>query len=151
MLSNLQLNDLAKQQTPTNKPQTLTSKLLESGGDVRALLLSSQPLSSLRSQTEDSGAKGAGQKIAGQEEDEDGGDGGERVERFVRPPCLRFALSNEAASDGFPSAIALSLRWHPDHMQDVPGDTANLSIRAAFDTKFDEYYVFRHWRPSQGR
>ena len=115
-------------------------------------MLSSQPLSSLRSQTADSGAKGAGQKIAGQEDEgEEEVDGGEKEKRFVRPPRLRFALSNEAASDGFPSAIALSLRWHPDHMQDVPGDTANLSIRAAFDTKFDEYYVFRHWRPSQGR
>ena len=98
----------------------------------------------------DSGAKGAGQKIAGQEDEGEEEEGGEMEERFVRPPRLCFALSNEAASDGFPSAIALSLRWHPDHMQDVPGDTANLSIRAAFDTKFDEYYVFRHRRPSQG-
>ena len=121
-------------------------KLLESGGDIRALLLSDQPLSSLRAQTADTGKERAETMDDSKDEDED------EVEeqRFVRPPRLRFALSKEAASDGFPSAIALSLRWHPDHMQDVPGDTANLSIRAAFDTKFDEYYVFRHWRPSQG-
>ena len=123
---------------------------------MRALLLSDQPLSSLLAQTEDTRKEAAGQKIVSKDKDKDEDKDDEeeeeevQEERFVRPPRLRFALSNEAASDGFPSAIALSLRWHPDHMQDVPGDTANLSIRAAFDTKFDEYYVFRHRRPSQG-
>ena len=130
------------------EPQLLTRKLLASGGDIRALLSSDQTLSSLRAQTVDTGKVGAGQKIVNKD-----GEKEEVVqeERFVRPPRLRFALSKEAASDGFPSAIARSLRWHPDHMQDLPGDAATLSIRAAFDTKFDEYYVFRHWRPSQGR
>ena len=86
--------------------------------------------------------KRAGGMIAGKGQEE------EEVERFVRPPRLRIALSNEAASDGFPSSIARSRQWHPDYMQDLPED-GNLSIRAAFDTKYDEYYVFRHWRPSQ--
>ena len=133
--------------------QPLTRMLLASGGDMRALLLSDQPLSSLWAQTADTGNEAAGQKIVSKDKDKDKDNEEEKVqeERFVRPPRLRFALSNEAASDGFPSAIALSLRWHPDHMQDRPGDAANPSIRAAFNTKFDEYYVFRHWRPSQGR
>ena len=137
--------DTAEATTANSK--SLTMKLLESGGDIRALLLSDQPLSSLRAQTADSGNEGGEPKNDSKDEDE------VEVEeqRFVRPPRLRFALSDAAASDGFPSAIARSLRWHPDHMQDRPGDAANLSIRAAFDTKFDEYYVFRHWRPSQGR
>ena len=135
-----------QQQTLTNKPQTLTRKLLENGGDIRALLLSSQPLSSFQAQSDGSGDKDARQNETESENDEEEE---ENEERFVRPPRLRFALSSEAASDGFPSAIALSLRWHPDHMQDVPG-AANMSIRAAFDTKFDEHYVFRDWRPSQG-
>ena len=128
--------------------QSLTSKLIASGGDIRALLSSDQPLSTMQAQWDDTGEEGAGQEIASKdnEEEED-----EEEERFVRPPRLRFALSEEAASDGFPSAIARSLRWHPDHMQDRPGEAANLSIRAAFDTKYDEHYVFRDWRPSQGR
>ena len=130
-------------------PQLLTRKLLASGGDIRALLSSDQPLSSLRAQTVDTGKEGAGQQIASKDEETEE-DEEVQEEPFVRPPRLRFALSKEAASDGFPSAIALSLRWHPDHMQDRPEDAANLSMRAAFDTKFDEYYVFRHWRPSQG-
>ena len=140
----------------TVSSQPLTRMLLASGGDMRALLLSDQPLSSFRAQTDDTGNEAAGQKIVSKDKDKD--DEEEEVQeeeehekRFVRPPRLRFALSNEAASDGFPSAVALSLRWHPDHMQDRPEDAANLSIRAAFDTKFDEYYAFRHWRPSQGR
>ena len=132
----------------TASSQHLTRKLLASGGDMRALLLSDQPLSSFLAQTDDTGKEGAGQKILSKDKDDEEV---EVEERFVRPPRLRFALSKEAASDGFPSAIALSLLWHPDHMQDRPGDASNLSIRAAFDTKFDEYYVFRHWRPSQGR
>ena len=137
----------------TVSSQPLTRMLLASGGDMRALLLSDQPLSSLWAQTADTGNEAAGQKIVSKDKDKDKDNEEEKVqeERFVRPPRLRFALSNEAASDGFPSAIALSLRWHPDHMQDRPGDAANPSIRAAFNTKFDEYYVFRHWRPSQGR
>ena len=130
----------------TANSQPLTRKLLASGGDLRALLLSDQPLSSFLAQTDDTGKEGAEPKNDNKDEEEV-----ELEERFVRPPRLRFALSKEAANDGFPSAIALSLRWHPDHMQDRPGDASNLSIRAAFDTKFDEYYVFRHWRPSQGR
>ena len=81
-----------------------------------------------------------------EEEEEEGAQG----KRFVRPRRLHLKESKKAASDGFPSDIALSLRWHPDHMQDLPVD-ANLSIREAFDNKYDEYYVFRHWRPSQGR
>ena len=52
--------------------------------------------------------------------EDENGEEEELNERFVRPPRLRFALSKEAASDGLPSAIALSLRWHPDHMQDLP-------------------------------
>ena len=137
--------DTAEATTVNSK--SLTMKLLESGGDIRALLLSHQPLSSLRAQTADTGKERAETMDDSKDEDED------EVEeqRFVRPPRLRFPLSDAAASDGFPYAIARSLRWHPDHMQDRPGDAANLSIRAAFDTKFDEYYVFRHWRPSQGR
>ena len=137
----------------TVSSQPLTRRLIASGGDMRALLLSDQPLSSLRAQTDDTEKEAAGQKIVSKDKDKDKDNEEEKVqeERFVRPPRLRFALSNEAASDGFPSAIALSLRWHPDHMQDRPGDAANPSIRAAFNTKFDEYYVFRHWRPSQGR
>ena len=133
----------------TVSSQPLTRRLIASGGDMRALLLSDQPLSSLRAQTDDTEKEAAGQKIVSKDDEEDEEEVQE--ERFVRPPRLRFALSNEAASDGFPSAIALSLRWHPDHMQDRPEDAANLSIRAAFDTKFDEHYAFRHWRPSQGR
>ena len=126
--------------------KSLTRKLLASGGDIRALLLSSQPTSSLRAQTGDTAKKDAEQDIVGEEgEEEEDEDEGE-VKRFVRPRRLRPKESKEAASDGFPSAIALSHRWHPDHMQ----DTHNLSIRAAFDTKYDEYYVFRHWRPSLG-
>ena len=132
----------------TVSSQPLTRRLIASGGDMRALLLSDQPLSSLRAQTDDTEKEAAGQKIVSKDDEEDEEEVQE--ERFVRPPRLRFALSKEAASDGFPSAIALSLRWHPDHMQDRPEDAANLSMRAAFDTKFDEYYVFRHWRPSQG-
>ena len=139
--------DTAEATTANSK--LLTMKLLESGGDIRALLLSHQPLSSLRAQTADTGNEGGEPKNCSKDEDEDEVE--EEEQRFVRPPRLRFALSDAAASDGFPSAIARSLRWHPDHMQDRPGDAANLSIRAAFDTKFDEYYVFRHWRPSQGR
>ena len=137
--------DTAEATTANSK--LLTMKLLESGGDIRALLLSHQPLSSLRAQTADTGNEGAEPKNDSKDEEEVE----EEEQRFVRPRRLRFALSDAAASDGFPSAIARSLRWHPDHMQDRPGDAANLSIRAAFDTKFDEYYVFRHWRPSQGR
>ena len=132
----------------------LTQKLLENGGDIRALLLNNdQPLSSLHALTTDTAKDDLGHKQAslGEENDDIGEDDEEQEEeRFVRPPRLRFALSKEAASDGFPSSIALSLRWHPDHMQDMPRDTTNLSIRAAFDTKYDEYYVFRDWRPSQG-
>ena len=128
---------------------SLTRRLIASGGDIRALLLSDQPLSTMQSQWDDTGKEGAGQKIVGKvegdEEEEE-----EQEERFVRPPRLRFALSDEAASDGFPSAIARSHRWHSDHMQDRPSEAANLSIRAAFDTKYDEHYVFRDWRPSQG-
>ena len=131
----------------TAKSQLLTRKLLASGGDIRALLKSNQPQSSLRALTADIGKVSAGQMTESKEDIEEE----EYEERFVRPRRLRFAVSKEAASDGFPSAIACSLRWHPDHMQDLPEDAANLSIRAAFDTKFDEYYVFRHWRPSQGR
>ena len=129
----------------------LTRKLLESGGDIRALLLSDQPLSSLQAQPWEN--KNAGPKIAGNKDEEKKNDdiGEEEEGRFVRPPRLHFTLSNEAALDGFPSSIARSHRWHPDYMQDRPVDAANLSIRKAFDTKFDEYYVFRHWRPSQGR
>ena len=122
----------------TANSKSLTMKLLESGGDIRALLLSNQPLSSLYALTVDS----ADEDAVRNEDDEE-----EEEERFVRPPRLRFPVSDEAVSDGFPSAVALSLRWHPDHMQDRPGGS---SIRAAFDTKFDEHYVFRHWRPSQG-
>ena len=127
-------------------PQSLTRRLLASGGDIRALLSSDQPLSSLWAQSADTGNRkeGTGQKI--DEKDEEEVEEEEQEERFVRPRRLRIKQSKGAASDGFPSAIALSLRWHPDHMQDAP----NLSIRAAFDTKYDEYYVFRHWRPSQG-
>ena len=140
----------------TANSQSLTKKLLASGGDIRALLLSSQPLSSLRAQTAASGDKGAEQKSTVVSEDEgmekeDKSEEKEEKSRFVRPRRLRPAVSKKAASDGFPSAIALSYRWHPDHMQDLPIDAANMSIRAAFDTKHDEYYVFRHWRPSQGR
>ena len=131
--------------------QPLTRKLLASGGDMRALLLGDQPLSSLWAQTDDTVKEGAGQKIVSKNKDDEDEEEEVQEERFVRPPRLRLALSKEAASDGFPSAIALSLRWHPDHMQDRPGDAANLSMRAAFNTKFDEHYVFRHWRPSQGR
>ena len=137
-------------ETPAAKSQLLTNKLIASGGDIRALLSSDQPLSSFWSQTADIGEQDAGQKIATQDDDEDEEDQEQEEERFVRPPRLRFALSKEAANDGFPSTIALTLRWHPDHMQDMPRDTTNLSIRAAFDTKYDEYYVFRDWRPSQG-
>ena len=135
----------------TVNSQPLTKKLLASGGDIRALLSSDQPLSSLRAQTTTigNGKEGAGQKIVKNDEEE--AEEEEQQERFVRPRRLRRKESKKAASDGFPSAIALSHRWHPDHMQDLPGDAANLSIRSAFDTKFDEYYVFRHWRPSQGR
>ena len=127
-------------------PQSLTRRLLESGGDIRALLSSTQPLSSLWAQSADTGNRkeGAGQKIVKKDEDEEEEE--KQEERFVRPRRLHLKQSKGAASDGFPSAIALSHRWHPDHMQ----DTHNLSIRAAFDTKYDEYYVFRHWRPSQG-
>ena len=132
--------------------KSLTMKLLESGGDIRALLSSDQPLLSLRAQTVDTAKESAAESVVGKDEEEEVEEEGEEEEqRFVRPPRLRFTLSKEAASDGFPSSIARSLRWHPDHMQDRPGNAANLSIRAAFDTKFDEYYVFRHWRPSQGR
>ena len=146
--------DTAKETTASS--QSLTKKLLASGGDIRALLLSSQPLSSLRAQTAASGDKGAEQKSTVVSEDEgmekeDKSEEKEEKSRFVRPRRLRPAVSKKAASDGFPSAIALSYRWHPDHMQDLPIDAANMSIRAAFDTKHDEYYVFRHWRPSQGR
>ena len=141
--------ETAGEEAATNS-QPLTRKLLESGGDIRALLLSSQPLSSFRAKTSDTGNgnEGAGQKLIIKNEEEEVEE--EQQERFVRPRRLRLKESKKAASDGFPSAIALSLRWHPDHMQDLPGDAANLSIRAAFDTKFDEYYVFRHWRPSLG-
>ena len=121
------------EETPAVKSQLLMNKLRASGGDIRALLLSDQPLSSFWSQTADIGGKDAGQKIATQDEEEE--EEQEEVERFVRPPRLHFAMSKEAASDGFPSSIALSLRWHPDHMQDVPRVRPNLSIRAAFDTK----------------
>ena len=132
------------------KQESMTETLLRSGGDIRPLLVN-QPPSRFFATTSDDEGKSAAQVIAGKQE-ENGGEEEEDEEqkRFVRPPHLRFTLSEEAASDGFPSPIALSLRWHPDHMQDLPGD-ANLSIRAAFDTKFDEYYVFRHWRPSQGK
>ena len=123
----------------TANSKSLTMKLLESGGDIRALLLSNQPLSSLYALTVDCADDHA---MINDNEVED-----EEEQRFVRPPRLRFPVSNEAASDGFPSTIALALRWHPDHMQDRPEGS---SIRAAFDTKFDEHYVFRHWRPSQG-
>ena len=144
--------DTATETTANSQP--LTKKLLENGGDIRALLSSSQPLSSFLASTTNTGGKSAGQQIASKvkaaaaEEEEEEGEAQE--ERFVRPRRLRRAVSKEAASDGFPSAIALSHRWHPDHMQDLPRDT-NLSIRDAFDNKHDEYYVFRHWRPSQGR
>ena len=135
----------------TASSQSLTSKLLASGGDIRALLSSDQPLSSLWAQSADTGngKEGAGHKIV--ENDEEEAEEDEQQERFVRPRRLHLKESKKAASDGFPSAIALSHRWHPDHMQDLPGDAPNLSIRAAFDTKYDEFYVFRHWRPSQGR
>ena len=121
----------------TAKSQLLTRKLLANGGDIRALLKSNQPQSSLRALSVDIGKMSAGQKTDSKDEEK------EDIEEE--------AVSKEAVSDGFPSAIACSLRWHPNHMQDLPEDAANLSIRAAFDTKFDEYYVFRHWRPSQGR
>ena len=45
---------------------------------------------------------------------------------------------------------ARSRQWHPDYMIDPQGD-ANLSIREAFNNNYDEHYVFRPWRPSQGR
>ena len=138
------------EETPAAKSQLLTNKLIASGGDIRALLSSNQPLSSFWSQSADIGGKSAGQKIATKDDEEEGEDQEQEEERFVRLPRLRFTLSKEAASDGFPSSIALSRRWHPDHMQDIPRCTTNLSIRAAFDTKYDEYYVFRDWRPSQG-
>ena len=140
-------NIVTAEETTANS-QPLTRRLLASGGDIRALLSSDQPLSSLWAQTADTGngKEGAGQKIVKEDEDEEEVEEEEQEERFVRPRRLRLKQSKKAASDGFPSAIALSLRWHPDHMQDAP----NLSIRAAFDTKYDEYYVFRHWRPSQG-
>ena len=130
--------------------QSLTKRLIASGGDIRALLSSDQPLSTMQAQSDDTGKADAGQKIGSKDNDEEEDEEEEDEERFVRPPRLRVTLSDEAASDGFPSAIALSLRWHPDHMQDRPGEAANLSIRAAFDTKYDEHYVFRDWRPSQG-
>ena len=129
---------------------SLTRKLIASGGFIRALLSSDQPLSTMQAQWDDTGKEGAGQKIAIKVEEEEEEEEDEQEERFVRPPRLRFTLSDEAASDGFPSVVARSLRWHPDHMQDRPGEAANLSIRAAFDTKYDEHYVFRDWRPSQG-
>ena len=130
---------------------SLTRKLIASGGDIRALLSSDQPLSMMQAQWDDTGKEGVGQKIVSKDNDEEEDEDAQEEIRFVRPPRLRFALSDEAGSDGFPSAIARSLRWHPDHMQDRPGNAANLSIRAAFDTKYDEHYVFRDWRPSQGR
>ena len=139
------LHNIEAPEVTTANSHHLTRKLLASGGDMRALLSSNQPLSSFLAQTADTLREDAEPKNDNKDEEEV-----EVEERFVRPPRLRFALSNEAASDGFPSAIARSLRWHPDHMQDRPRDVANLSIRAAFNTKFDEYYVFRHWRPSQG-
>ena len=132
----------------------LTQMLLENGGDICALMLNNdQPWSSLHALTIDTANEDAGLMLESKDEENDdiGEDEDEKQEeRFVRPPRLRFTLSKEAASDGFPSSIALALRWHPDHMQDRPRDTTNLSIRAAFDTKYDEYYVFRDWRPSQG-
>ena len=129
--------------------QSLTKRLIASGGDIRALLSSDQPLSTMQAQWDDTGKEGAGQKIISKDDDEEVEED-EEEERFVRPSRLRIALSEGAASDGFPSAIALTLRWHPDYMQDRPSEAANLSIRAAFDTKYDEHYVFRDWRPSQG-
>ena len=132
----------------TKEEETMTERLLRCGGDIRTLLVN-QPLSTFLSTTNDKEGKNAAPMMTGKQ-DEQGEEDEEQQERFVRPPRLRFALSKEAASDGFPSSIALSLRWHPDHMQDLPEDT-NRSIRDAFDTKFDEYYVFRHWRPSQGK
>ena len=145
-----ELPDEGQEKNP-HKQESLTEMLFRSDGDVRPLLIN-QPPSSFLATTSDDEGKSAGQVIAvgkqdeNEEEEEEEDD---EPERFVRPPHLRFTLSKETASDGFPSPIALSRRWHPDHMQDLPGD-ANLSIRAAFDTKFDEYYVFRHWRPSSG-
>ena len=132
------------------KEESMIEKLLRCGGDVRTLL-TNQPLSSFLSSSSDNDGKRAGQMITGKN-DEKGEEEEEETEivRFVRPRRLRRAVSKKAASDGFPSAIAHSLRWHPDHMRDLPGD-ATLSIREAFDNKYDEYYVFRHWRPSQGR
>ena len=137
------------------KVESMTARLLRCGGDIRTLLVNQPPSTfhAMASNDDDAG-KVAGQTAAAKQEakaeDEEEDDEEEENERFVRPPRLRFVLSQEAASDGFPSAIALSRRWHPDHMQDLPGD-ANLSIREAFDNKHDEYYVFRHWRPSQGK
>ena len=139
---------LEEGQEQTKEVESMTEKLLRCGGDIRALLVN-QPRSTFLSTPNDDERKNAAPMIAGKQ-DEKGEEDEEEQERFVRPPRLRFALSKEAASDGFPSSIALSLRWHPDHMQDLPEDT-NRSIRDAFDTKFDEYYVFRHWRPSQGK
>ena len=148
-LADDELLDVGPAQT---RDESMTETLLRCGGDVRTLLVN-QPLSMFHSMTSDNAGKGAGPMSTGKQEakaEDENGEEEELNERFVRPPRLRFALSKEAASDGLPSAIALSLRWHPDHMQDLPGD-ANRSIREAFDTKFDEYYVFRHWRPSQGK
>ena len=85
--------DTAEATTANSK--SLTMKLLERGGDIRALLLSHQPLSSLRAQTADSGNEGGEPKNDSKDENED------EVEeqRFVRPPRLRFALS-DAKNDG---------------------------------------------------
>ena len=134
------------------KVESMTETLIRCGGDIRALIVN-QPSSTFHAMASNDvdAEKIAEQMAAGKQEatvEEEVEE--EEAVRFVRPPRLRFALSQEAASDGFPSAIARSLRWHPDYMQDLPGD-ANLSIREAFDNKHDEYYVFRHWRPSQGK
>ena len=120
-------DELPEQGQEQIKEESMTEKLFRCGGDVRTLLVN-QPLSTFLSTTSDDERKNAAPMIAGkQDEKGEEEEKEEEQERFVRPPRLRFALSKEAASDGFPSPVALSLRWHPDHMQDLPGDT-NLSI-----------------------
>lgn len=132
------------------KKEKMTETLLRCGGDIRPLLVN-QPLSRYLSTSSDKKGNASGKITAGKQQEEEEQE--QEQERFVRPHRLRHTVSKEAASDGFPCPIALTFQWHPDHMmQDIPEIAlSNLSIRAAFDTKFEEHYVFRHWRLSQGR
>ena len=50
---------------------TLTRRLIASGGDIRALLSSDQPLSTMQAQSDDTGKGGAGQKIVSKVEEEE--------------------------------------------------------------------------------